>query len=347
MLASQSLQLSCLLTAALISSISPVATAAELRRFRQVEPHMGVEFEIVLYASDETVARAACTAAFARIAQLDAILSDYSLSSELSRLSAAAPTKEPLRLSDDLFNVLRASQQLAEDSDGAFDITIGPLTKLWRRARRQKELPEAEQLKTAFAAVGHRFLKIDGENKTALLEKPGMRLDVGGIAKGYAADEALAAITARGIAHALVRASGDIAVSDPPPGETGWKIGIAPLNPDDPPTVFVQLKQQAISTSGEARQHLVINGKRYSHLIDPRTGQPLSGRQSVSVIAPRGLAADSLASAVAVLGPEKGLRLIAGREQVSAYIVTADDEGKNVQTFASPSFEKAISAAKR
>lgn len=345
--ASQSLQLSCLLTAALISSISLVATAADLKRFSQVEPHMGVEFEIVLHSEDESAARAAFTAAFARIAQLDEILSDYSLSSELSKLSATAPSKEPVPLSNDLFTVLKASQQLAQDSEGAFDITIGPLTKLWRRARRQKELPEPEQLKTAFAAVGHRFLKIDGENKTALLQQPGMRLDAGGIAKGYAADEALAVITARGITRALVRASGDIAVSDPPPGETGWKVGIAPLNPDDPPTLFVRLKQQAISTSGESRQHLVVGGKRYSHLIDPRTGQPLSGRQSVSVIAPRSIDADSLASAIAVLGPEKGLKLIADRKQVSAYVVTADDEGKNVKTFASPGFEQALSAARR
>jgi thiamine biosynthesis lipoprotein len=329
-----------LLTSLLLAVCHLDCAAEELRRFSQIEPHMGVEFEIVLFAADEPTAQGAFTAAFARIAKLDEILSDYSLSSELSKLSAAAPTKEPVQLSDDLFTVLQTSQQLAADSDGAFDVTVGPLTKLWRRARRQKEVPAEEQLKTAFAAVGHRFLKLDSEKKTATLEKPGMRLDLGGIAKGYAADQALAVVTRQGITRALVRASGDIAAADPPPGETGWRVGLAPLNPTDPPSVFVALKQQAISTSGEARQHLVVNGKRYSHLIDPRTGNPLTGRQSVTVIAPRGIDADSLASAIGVLGPENGLKLIEGRAGTSAYIITADDDGGNVRTFASKQFSK-------
>jgi FAD:protein FMN transferase len=166
-----------------------------------------------------------------------------------------------------------------------------------------------------------------------------MRLDLGGIAKGFAADAALSELKKHGLTHALVRASGDIAAGDPPPGEPGWKVGLAPLNPDDPPSVFVSLKNQAISTSGEARQHLVVNGKRYSHLIDPRTGDPLTGRLSITVIAPHGIDADSLASAVAVLGPEQGLKLIDKREGVSAYIITADDDGNHVQLFKSKSFD--------
>lgn len=314
------------------------APAAEPQQFTQSQAHMGVEFQIVLHAPDKAIADAAFEAAFARIAELDTRLSDYSLTSELSLLSAKAPTAEPVKLSDDLFMTLQASQQLAVDSDGAFDVTIGPLTKIWRRARRQHEAPAADVLKTAFAAVGYRALKIDAANKTASLTKPGMRLDLGGIAKGYAADQALAVLMAKELPQSLVRASGDIAAGDPPPGEAGWKVALAPLNPEDPPTTFVTLKQQAISTSGEARQHLVIDGRRYSHLIDPRTGEPLHGRMSITVIAPRGIDADSLASAVAVLGPEKGLKLLAGRPGTTGYLVTADDDGQNIRTFSSPSF---------
>lgn len=315
-----------------------IAIATELQRFSQTEPHMGVEFEAVLFAADESAARAALRAAFARIAELDTKLSDYSLSSELSKLSAAAPTAEPVKLSDDLFTVLQASQKLAEESDGAFDVTIGPLTKLWRRARRQKELPDATLLKNAHAAVGFQNLQLDAAKKTASLSRAEMRLDLGGIAKGFAVDQALAVLKQKGFKQSLVRASGDIAAGDPPPDEPGWKVGLAPLNPDDPPTVFVSLRQQAISTSGESRQHLVVNGKRYSHLIDPRSGQPLHGRMSITVIAPRSIDADSLASAVAILGPEKGLKLLAGRMGVSAYVVTADDEGKNVRDVVTPNF---------
>jgi thiamine biosynthesis lipoprotein len=171
-----------------------------------------------------------------------------------------------------------------------------------------------------------------------MLSRAEMRLDLGGIAKGYAVDQALEVLVQKGFKQSLVRASGDIAAGDPPPNEPGWKIGLAPLNPDDPPTVFVSLRQQAISTSGESRQHLILNGKRYSHLIDPRTGQPLHGRMSITVIAPRGIDADSLASAVAILGPENGLKLLAGRKGVSAYVVTADDDGQNVRNVATPNF---------
>jgi thiamine biosynthesis lipoprotein len=314
--------------------------AAEPQRFAKSEPHMGVEFEIVLYARDEAQAETAFTRAFARIADLDRKLSDYSLESELSKLSAQAPTKAPVDLSNDLFTVLQASQKLAAESEGAFDITIGPLTKLWRRARRQKEVPTAEAITKARAAVGYRNLVLDTKAKTATLMKPEMRLDLGGIAKGYAADAALAEIKQLDLTRALVRASGDIAAGDAPPNEAGWKVGLAPLNPDDPPTIFVSLVNQAISTSGEARQHLIVDGKRYSHLIDPRTGNPLTGRMSTTVIAPRSTDADALASAVAVLGPEQGFKLIEGRKDVSAYIVRADDDGANLKTYVSESFPK-------
>src|SRR5207244_4652019 len=138
----------------------------------------------------------------------------------------------------------------------------------------------------ARAAVGNQYLKLDEARHAARLVKPNMRLDLGGIAKGYAADEAVKAVLACGISRVLVRASGDIAAADPPPGQRGWRVAIAPLNPDDPPARFVEIANRAISTSGDARQHLVINGRRYSHILDPRTGQPLSSRSSVTVLAP-------------------------------------------------------------
>jgi thiamine biosynthesis lipoprotein len=190
-------------------------------------------------------------------------------------------------------------------------------------------------LAEARAAVGHQHLKLDRAAHTAQLLRPNTRLDLGGIAKGLAADEALAEIKKAGISRALVRASGDIAVGDPPPGEAGWRIGIAPLDPDDPPQKFVRLASRAISTSGDARQHLVVNGRRYSHIIDPRTGAGVSGRSSVSVIATRGMQADGLATAVSVLGPEKGLALVAKIPDVELLMVYEDESGKLHET-ASP-----------
>lgn len=296
------------------------------QRFSQRAVHMGVEFEVVLYAPSEPAAKQALTAAFARVAELDKTLSDYAPESELSRLSAASLSAEPVKVSQDLWTVLSASQQLSARSEGKFDLTIGPLTKLWRRARRQKELPTKEQIERALESVGYKNLVLDEKLHTAKLFKPNMRLDAGGIAKGFAAEEALAKIRELGITQALVRASGDIAAGDPPPGEKGWKIGLAPLDPDRPPERFILLKNAAVSTSGDSRQHLIVDGKRYSHIIDPHTGYGIAGRSSVSVIAKSGIDADSIASAVSILGPEKGLKLVEETPGAAALMIV-DEEG--------------------
>lgn len=295
--------------------------ADSLERYSRRQFHMGVEFEIVLYGSDQRVADQAFAAGFARVAELERIMSDYDPESELSRLSAMAPTNKPVKVSEDLWTVLSQAQSLSERTNGAFDVTVGPLTKLWRRARRQKEPPSEKLLASARGAVGYMHLQLDPKHKTASLAKPQMRLDLGGIAKGYAADEALATIARLGIRRALVRASGDIAVGDPPPGETGWRVGIAPLDAEQAPTRFVSLANQAISTSGDSRQHLVVKGKRHSHIVDPRTGWGVEGRSSVSVIAPRGIQADSLASAISVLGPQGGLQLVEETPNAAALVV--------------------------
>jgi thiamine biosynthesis lipoprotein len=336
---------------ALLSSVAAAAEVENLSQFRKSQLHMGVEFEIVLYAATADQADTAIAKAFARVAALDKVMSDYDPASELTQFSdsstvppgadTTAPplTARPIRFSDDLLHVLAYSQQLSAQTEGAFDVTIGPLSKLWRRARRQSELPAAERLAEARASVGYAFLKLDPERRTGQLLRPNMRLDLGGIAKGLAADEALEEIKRAGISRALVRASGDIAVGDAPPGESGWKIGIASLNPDDPPQRFVRLANRAISTSGDARQHLVVDGRRYSHIIDPRTGVGISGRSSVSVVAPQGMVADALGTAISVLGPEKGLDLVARINDVARtkdalllMVVESDGEVREVQS---------------
>jgi thiamine biosynthesis lipoprotein len=310
-----------------------------LHRFARREVHMGVEFEVVVYAADETQATRVIDAAMARVAALDKSLSDYDPESELSHLSATtiasdlqtikqSPEFRAVKIGDDLWTVLEFSQKISQQSGGAFDVTVGPLTKLWRRARRQKALPERELFEPAKAAVGYQFLRLDAKKRTAQLLQPNMRLDLGGIAKGYAADEALAAIKKLGLPKALVRASGDIAAGDAPPGEAGWLIGIAPLDPGEPPSRFVRLANMAISTSGDSRQHLEIGGKRYSHILDPRTGLGVEGRSSVSVIAPTGIATDALATAASVLGPEKALELISKHEGAALLMVAEDASGK-------------------
>jgi thiamine biosynthesis lipoprotein len=266
----------------------------------------------VLYASDKASATTASRAAFDRIAALDHIMSDYDSGSELMRLCRAAGG-QPAMISEDLWRVMAAAQDLAEKSDGAFDITVGPVVQLWRRARRKHELPEPERLAAALALVGYQNVILDAKRRTARLRKPGMRLDLGGIAKGDAADQALIALRRSRIPIALVAAAGDIAVGDPPPDRTDWRVGIEAFeSPASPPSEFVGIHNSAASTSGDSEQHLEIGGVRYSHIINPKTGMALTGRCSATVTSPHDIQADCYATALCVMGPERGFKLIAG-----------------------------------
>ena len=293
-----------------------------IERFEFSQIHMGTLFRIVLYAPDAESARAASGAAFRRIAEMDDIMSDYKPASELMQFCARAGGP-PVAVSEDLFRVLAAAQDLAERSDGAFDVTVGPVVRLWRRARRRHEMPDPDRLAEALELVGYQKLRLEPAARTAQLLKPGMLLDLGGIAKGYAADEALATLKRYGIERALVAGGGDIAVAGPPPGKQGWRIAIAPLESQSGrPTAGSRiqnrkskiqnllLRDAAVSTSGDAEQHVDLGGVRYSHIVDPKTGMALTGRSSVTIVAPNCTASDGLATAVSVLGPERGVELV-------------------------------------
>jgi thiamine biosynthesis lipoprotein len=308
--------------------VAALAGTPELQRFTFTQPHMGTQIRIVLYAPDEKSAQRASDAAFLRIKQLDDCMSDYQETSELMRLCKQAGGP-PSPVSADLYTVLDRAQELARLTGGAFDVTVGPISRLWRRSRRQKELPTPQRLAEALALVGHEKLILDPSKRTVQLAKPGMLLDLGGIAKGYAADEAQKVLKEHGIKSALVAAGGDIVVSDPPPGQKTWAVGIIPLtNPESPPTRTLNLANAGVSTSGDAEQYVEINGRRYSHILDPKTGLGLPGHASVTVIAPNGLTADSLDTAVVVLGPKKGMELIEGTPGVAALMLEATPQGE-------------------
>ena len=292
-------------------------------RFEFTQIQMGMTFRVVLYAPDEDSANAAASAAYARIKQLNAVMSDYDPQSELMQLCRTAGLGKPVHVSRDLLAVLSRSLALSKSSDGAFDVTVGPVVKLWRKARRTKQFPAPDELAAARALVGFRKLKIDEQKGDVELLQPGMLLDLGGIAVGYAVDEALAVLTARGITSTLVDGSGDIGVSDAPPGQAGWRIGIAPLDADKEPSRFLILKNAAVTTSGDAFQFVEFDGKRYSHIVDPQTGLGLVDHSSVTVIARNCTIADSYTKAVSVLGPSRGLKLIDETPGAAALVVRA------------------------
>ncbi len=304
------------------------ADEPRLTRFEFRQPQMGTEFQLILYTTDEPTASRASDAAFARIAELNSRLSDYDPSSELRRL-CDAPHGEPLPVSEDLFRVLDRSQTMATRTGGAFDATMGPVVSLWRRARRQHRLPKAEDLQAALGLVGSDKMVLDPEKRTVLLTTPHMRLDLGGIAKGFAADEALAVLRKLGVNRALVAAAGDIAVGDPPVSEAGWSVALETPAPNGATPPALVLSNRNVSTSGDAQQFVEIDGIRYSHIVDPRTGLGVTGRSSVTIVADDGATADSLATAVSVLGPEEGLRLVESIPGAAALIVRVDDTGES------------------
>jgi len=303
-----------------VSCTAPHAT--ELNRFEFNEPQMGVPFRIVLYAPDKPTADQAARAAFGRIKQLNDILSDYDTDSELSRLSQTAGSGRAVQVSADLWFVLKRAQELAQRTDGAFDVTVGPVVSLWRKARREKKLPDPAKLAEALKAVGYRKLVLDPQRHAARLLVPYMRLDLGAIAKGYAVDAALKVLRARGVTRALVSGGGDMVAGDAPPGKRGWRIELAPLDVTNaPPVRFVWLANAGLATSGDLFQHLEIDGKRYSHIVDPHTGIGLTDHSLVTVIAPDGITADGLSTAISVLGPKGGARLVEKTTGAAAYMV--------------------------
>jgi thiamine biosynthesis lipoprotein len=309
---------------------------ASQARFEFAETHMGSEFKIVLYSPDEPAARRASRAAYARIAALDESFSDYQPDSELMRLCDRAGGP-PVKVSVDLLDILQRAHQMYERSGGAFDVTVGPVVRLWRRARRDRKMPSAENLARARALVSTDLMTIDPKACTVRLAKPGMKLDLGGIAKGYASEEALKVLKHEGITRALIAGAGDIVVGDPPPGLDGWTIAIAPLDPSkSAPEHFLLLRNVAISTSGDTERYVEIDGKRYSHIVDPQTGLGVVDRSSVTVVAPDGATADALDTAVYVLGPERGLPLVESTAGASALIVRATAGGR--QTYPSRRF---------
>ena len=316
----------------ILASISN-AQQSPLKRFEFSRIEMGVDFRVALYASDSEVASNAASAAFDRVHDLNNVMSDYESSSELMRLCATSKPGKPVVVSPELMIVLSHSQLVATASNGAFDVTLGPVTKLWRRARRQMELPAADDLQQARASVGFQFLRLSPQDRSVELLKPEMRLDLGGIAKGYAADEALKILRAKGISRALVAASGDIAVGDPPPGKVGWIVEVESLTRKNVPDLSLKLANQAVSTSGDAYQSVEIAGRRYSHIVDPKTGLGLEQRSSVTIIAATGMQADALATAVTVLGPEAGLELVRSGKagQAEALCVRLDEHNRPVR----------------
>lgn len=286
-----------------------------LHRYGFSSPGMGTIFNITLYTSENRYAEAeaAVLSAFDRIKALNAIFSDYEPNSEINRLTASTPKAWPS--STDLLALTTRALELAQTTEGAFDPTLGQLSRLWRSSRQRQKHPPPERLQKARAATGWRHLQTDASKQTLTLTHPDLLLDFGGIAKGYAADQMLALLKAKGFPMAIVQAGGDTAAGDPPPDLPGWTVALKSGIKDASP-VKLSLANRSVSTSGDLHQFIELEGIRYSHIIDPETGLGMTRRMACSVIAADTTTSDAMATALCILGPEKG-RAIAQKLQLT------------------------------
>ena len=297
-------------------SLTFVAMGGAAEKFSFERPLMGTRFSVICYAESREVAEKAAEAAFSKAEEMNRCASDYLPESELSRLPAH-PVNKPIPLSPVLYELLDHSRRLAEATDGAFDPTLGPLTKLWRESRANHTLPDAEILKAARASVGWRHFTLDPKARTITLHRENMAFDLGGIAKGYAADLMLETLAEAGISQALITAGGDIRLGDAPPGREGWKVAVKTFDLSGNDEILT-LSTAAVSTSGDLHQSVEIDGVKYSHVLDPATGLGLTRRIAASVIADNAKLSDALATAACVLGADgcDELRKMAGVRDV-------------------------------
>lgn len=269
--------------------------AGALERYEASEPHMGTLTRIVLWAESEDQAQVAFVAGFQRIAQLDHILSDYVPGSELSR---ACPASKPMR---DLRTIIERGIEYGNITNGAFDFTAGNMVRVWREARQQKRLPDPAQLSDARSHSGLSKLHFSSKTGELRCDDATLRLDAGGFAKGYAAEQAVLAIRGCGVSRALVAIGGDIATGAAPATERAWIV-------ESQGRKFA-LRNESISTSGDESQYLEVAGVRYSHIVDPRTGEALRNSPVVTVIGRSGMDVDAMATAFSVMREDEVIQL--------------------------------------
>lgn len=291
--------------------ITTCLQAQAQKKFVFESAKMGSPFTVTICSDDSLKAAAAAEAAFKKADTLNNILSDYVDTSEINRLSATSGQGKYVKVSPELYNILSISLQAAKLSNGDFDVTIGPVVRVWRKARKTKVFPDKDSVALALQRSGYRYMHLDSVHQSVWLEKAGMQLDIGGLGKGYVAQIALDLVKDAGFPSAMVNAGGKIVIGDAPPGARGWIIGINV--PGDKQAVQQQLlvlHNTSVATSGDIYQHLDFNGVRYSHIVNPKTGIGLTHSANVTAIAPGGAVADWLATACSILPPEKSMALI-------------------------------------
>ncbi len=303
--------------------LQDISYSQKTGRYEFQSRHMGTQISISMYAENETLAREAADAAFKRIEELNQIMSDYVEESELNRLSRLSGTGQWMEISDPLFEVLKQSIPISENTGGLFDVTIGPMTHNWRDIRMQPEpkLPDEGEIESLKNRIGYQHIELDEETRRARLMRDDMQLDFGGIAKGYAAKEAINVLSQHGIHSALVDAGGDITLGKPPPERPGWDVAIPKRRVDGEMEYdILQFSGGTLTTSGDMYQFVETGDVRYSHILNPKTGIGATEQIQATVISSNSMWADAYASALTLTEPEEGIRLIESLDETEAII---------------------------
>jgi thiamine biosynthesis lipoprotein len=274
-------------------------------------------------------------AAEAEVKRLEGILSDYDSESE-TRLLTTRAVDQAVAVSDDLWRVLEASDRWHRQSEGAFDASLGALTRLWRQSRRGGKIPDAQQLREALEHSGWRHVQLSATDKTLRFDLNEVYLDFGAIGKGYIVDQVFELLTSKGLECGLVNISGNMRCGTAPPGREGWRIAIAPLEKDGKPLREIVVQQCSIATSGDLWQYLILDGVRRSHILDPHTGIGVPGPLSATIIAPLAADADAAATTACILGPERGRAWIQAFDDLELLI--AQRVGDDLEVVVSPKF---------
>ena len=281
---------------------------------------MGSDFEITVVAKTQLEADKQIAIAIGEISRIEALISSWKTTSETSNINKNAGVN-PVKVSEELFSLIQRALKISNLTDGAFDISYASMDKLWKYDGSMTQMPSKEAIKKSVAKVGYQDIIVDPKNSTVFLKNKGMKIGFGAIGKGYAADKAKKLLISNGVSGGIINASGDINSWGSKPSGSSWQVAIT--NPLNKNKAFAMLPiKDAVVTSGNYEKYVTFNSRRYSHIIDPRSGYPSQGIISVTVFAPKAELADALATSVFVMGVETGIDRINQLKAVECIIIT-------------------------
>ena len=306
---------------------------------------MNTFVEIKVVSADKLKAQKAINLAFDKIKEIEYLMNKFDSNSELSKLNTSSKNK-PIEISDELFYCIKSSLEFSKLTDGAFDITIEPLVKLWREVGDRQVFPSDAEIKGALSDIGYSNIKLDTKNQSIVFSNSEIKIDLGGIAKGYAVDEAIEVLKREEISQALVNIGGNIYCLGESDRSEYWNLGLQDPAAKDKIIGTIKLKDKATSTSGSYERFFLIKEKSFSHIINPKTGLPSEDLLSVTVIANSAIEADALSTAIFVLGKEKGAELIKRLKSIEAIIISPGREEGELDIWVSSGIEDKVEISK-